>query len=163
MYLWLLINCFCLLVSINKTQLGCNYSALRGVYVLSLFVGSTIVMDPMPHGRNVQINHYVFFLCFMTDFSIWFIALTGSESSVRQLCFPKASWYHIRDGCRTLKVLHDTHGFLHRCSNCNRARPFSLVSVYVKAFAPLIHKPGANSLTARALSAMGIWTLITCK
>lgn len=54
-----------LLVSINKTQLGCNYSILRGVYVLSLFAGYTIVMDPMPHGRNVQINYYVLGCCFV--------------------------------------------------------------------------------------------------
>jgi len=50
MYLWLLTNCFCLLVSINETQLGCNYSILRrGVYALSLFVGYTIVADPGSH------------------------------------------------------------------------------------------------------------------
>lgn len=54
-----------LLVSINKTQLGCNYSILRGVYILSLFAGYTIVMDVMPHGRNVQTNHYV----------LWFFSL----------------------------------------------------------------------------------------
>lgn len=54
MYLQLLTNCFCSLVSINKTQIDCNYSILR-ICVYVLFVcRAAIVMAPIPWKKHAN-------------------------------------------------------------------------------------------------------------
>lgn len=53
-YLQLLTNCFCSLVSINKTQINCNYSILR-IRVYVLFVcRAAIVMAPIPWKKHAN-------------------------------------------------------------------------------------------------------------
>lgn len=59
-YLQLLTKCFCSLVSINKTQIDCNYSILR-IRVYVLFVcRAAIVMAPIPWKKHANKSLYAF-------------------------------------------------------------------------------------------------------